>query len=191
MMSRRQKEIIRATLNLMAEKGLNAVTMKDIAGQFKISDAALYKHFRSKSEILAGVAGLFEEDAGRALEEAGNAESPLEAVRAFFLDRCDTFARFPALSAVLLNNELLSDPSFDLQVKGMMERHQKAILSYLRKGIDQGEIRPDIKEEHLFILLMGSLRLLVQKWKFSGYKNDLSAEGRELWKSLEAMIRPM
>jgi hypothetical protein len=38
---------------------------------------------------------------------------------------------------------------------------------------------------------MGSLRLLVQKWKFSGYKNDLSAEGRELWKSLEAMIRPM
>ena len=191
MLSRRQTDIILATLNLMAEKGLAAVTMKDIADQFKISDAALYKHFRSKKEILAGVVSLFEDDAERVLEEIKSAESPLKAVKTFFLDRCDTFTRFPALSAVLLNNELLTDPSFGLQVKEMMEKHQKTILFYIKKGMEKGEVRNDINAEHLFILFMGSLRLLIMKWKFSGYRINLSKEGRDLWNDLENMVQPI
>jgi AcrR family transcriptional regulator len=191
MMSNRQTEIIQATLNLIAEKGLSAVTMKDIADQFKISDAALYKHFRSKNEILSGVAGLFEQDARRVLDTIDSAGSPLKSVRTFFLDRCDTFARFPALSTILLDNELLTDASFGLQVKTMMEKHQKIILAYLRKGMELGEVRTDISAEHLFLVFMGSLRLLVRKWKFSGYGIDLSQEGRDLWESLEKMVRPL
>lgn len=191
MLSRRQTEIIQATLNLIAEKGLSAVTMKDIADQFHISDAALYKHFRSKKEILTGVAGLFEDDARRVLESVASVASPLKAVQTFFLDRCDTFARYPALSAVLLDNELLTDASFGRQVKTMMESHQKVILVYLRKGMEQGEVRGDIAAEHLFILFMGALRLLVRKWKFSGYRSDLSQEGRSMWDSLEKMVRPV
>ena len=190
MMSRRQTEIIQATLNLIAEKGLSAVTMKDIADQFHISDAALYKHFHSKNEILAGVAGLFEDDAQRVLESVAKVSSPLKAVQTFFLDRCDTFARDPALSTVLLDNELLTDASFGRQVKRMMEHHQKTIVVTLKQGMARGEIRGDISAEHLFILFMGALRLLVRKWKFSGYRIDLSREGRDLWDSLEKLVKP-
>jgi len=189
-LSQRQKDIIRETLSLMAEKGLGAVTMKEIAKRFHVTDAALYKHFKGKKEILSGVATLFEEDAKKALQAVTGIAHPVRAIRAFFVNRCDSFAETPALALVLFNQELLNDDSFAAQQKNMMELHRNAIHSLIKKGQDQGVIRPEIAMEHLFTMIMGGLRLMVHQWKMKKYSFDLSREGRAFWDSIEALISP-
>ena len=48
----RKSEIIKATLELASENGLAAVSMNLIAEKLGISKPALYKHFRSREEII-------------------------------------------------------------------------------------------------------------------------------------------
>ena len=51
-MMNRKEEIIIATLELAAEKGLGTVSMAQIADKIGIKKASLYNHFKSKEEII-------------------------------------------------------------------------------------------------------------------------------------------
>ncbi|MDA8794060.1 TetR/AcrR family transcriptional regulator, partial [Bacteriovoracaceae bacterium] len=51
----RKNEIILAALPVFAEKGLHATTTKEIARKANVSEALLYKHFKSKDEIYSQI----------------------------------------------------------------------------------------------------------------------------------------
>ena len=51
-MKNRKQEIIEATLELAAEKGLGSVSMQQIADKVGITKASLYNHFSSREEIV-------------------------------------------------------------------------------------------------------------------------------------------
>lgn len=48
----RREEIIAATLTILAEKGMHAWTTSALAQRVGVSEAAIFKHFESKDEIL-------------------------------------------------------------------------------------------------------------------------------------------
>lgn len=48
----RKEEILRATLDLAAEQGLQSVTLSQIAGRVGMRKPSLYNHFASKDEIV-------------------------------------------------------------------------------------------------------------------------------------------
>ena len=51
----RQQEIIDAALALIAEQGIQNLTIKNIAAALKITEPAIYRHFDSKHEIQAPI----------------------------------------------------------------------------------------------------------------------------------------
>ena len=57
----RQKEILDASLRVIDQEGLKRFTMKNVAQQIGVTDAALYKHFPDKGAILSALATLFKE----------------------------------------------------------------------------------------------------------------------------------
>ncbi|MBS3815559.1 MAG: TetR/AcrR family transcriptional regulator, partial [Hadesarchaea archaeon] len=48
----RKKEIVKATLELIGEKGIESLRTSQIADNVGFSEAALYKHFPSKIEVV-------------------------------------------------------------------------------------------------------------------------------------------
>ena len=77
----RQKQIISATRKLMIERGSEQVTMKNIASEIGITDAGIYRHFKSKKDILSLLADDVENtlmgDLSKAMTKSDN---PLEAL---------------------------------------------------------------------------------------------------------------
>lgn len=59
----RKSEIIKATLELASEYGLEAVSMNQIAEKLGISKPALYKHFNSREEIIKNMYSFLREQA--------------------------------------------------------------------------------------------------------------------------------
>lgn len=53
-----KEKVCEVALELIAEDGLEAVTIRRIAERFGVNGASLYHHFRSKEEIVAGAAQL-------------------------------------------------------------------------------------------------------------------------------------
>ena len=60
-LTKRQSEIIDAALKLTAEGGIQNLTIKNLGNALGITEPAIYRHFRSKSEIVRTMIGRFDE----------------------------------------------------------------------------------------------------------------------------------
>lgn len=185
----RQNEIIAAALGIISEGGLEALTMKNIAIRIGFSDAAVYRHFKSKAHILQAMIEHFAERSLRELNlTSSSAGSGLHQIQWFFFDRCRTFAADRALATVMFaENMFKSDPALAAEIHGIMQDHRRLLLKSIRLGQRQGTIRK-LPADHIFTLIMGSLRLLVLQWQVSPCAFELPAAGEKLWHSLETLI---
>ncbi len=73
------------------------------------------------------------------------------------------------------------------KVTDTIHSHQDLLLSAFAEGQKRGII-VDIEPQHLFVIVMGTPRLLVTRWRGSGFAFDLVKEGEKLWNSLEVLL---
>lgn len=185
----RQKEIVAAAMGIISERGLAGLTMKSIASRVGFSDAAVYRHFKSKSYVLSAMVESF---ASVSIQELGRisagGSSGLEQIKQFFFDRCRSFAANRALAAVMFAEDLFkSDPVIATRIHGVMDDHHRLLLKSIRLDQRRGLLKP-LPPEHIFTIIMGSLRLLVLQWQVGNYSFELPAAAEKLWHSLEALI---
>lgn len=83
-MSRRE-EILAAARELLEGEGPPAITMRRLAERLGIQAPSLYKHFRDKAELEAGLAALALEELASLLGRAGGLEGLARAYRAWAL----------------------------------------------------------------------------------------------------------
>ncbi|MBL6964026.1 MAG: helix-turn-helix transcriptional regulator, partial [Candidatus Marinimicrobia bacterium] len=50
----RQDQIIQESIQLIAEKGIQGLTIKNISKAIGITEPAIYRHFDSKNDIILG-----------------------------------------------------------------------------------------------------------------------------------------
>ncbi len=179
----RQREIIEIALRLLASGGLRNLTMKRIADALGVSEPAVYRHFRNKSEVIKGVINRF--DLSVDFGDGGG----FAPVAAFIRARVAQVEASPDLSRVVFSEELfMAEGDFAADLRGMMHRHRDLVVESLRAGRARGEIRADIGEEELFRIIMGPVRLLIKQWGLSGGGFDLRQKSEELLNALEKML---
>jgi len=188
-MSARQKEIVEAALALVTDHGLEALTIKNIAARVGFSDAAVYRHFKNKAQILEAIIDQFTAGSARLLAEIGACDCPSpDKVKLFFLDRCRVFSGDRVLATVMFAENLFqNDPALAAKLHRVLQGHRRLLLAIIRDGQRRRQIQP-LPAEHLFTMVMGSLRLLVLQWRSGGYEFDLRRAGEKLWRSLESVI---
>ena len=59
MFSERQQQIIKVSVDLIAERGIQGFTIKNLSKELKISEPAIYRHFESKTAILITILDQF------------------------------------------------------------------------------------------------------------------------------------
>ena len=59
MLSERQEQIIKASIDLIDNNGIQGFTIKNLSKAIGISEPAIYRHFESKFEILATILEIF------------------------------------------------------------------------------------------------------------------------------------
>ena len=95
--------IEREALRLFARKGVDATSIKDIAGAVGVADAALYRHFASKEEIGRQVFLRHYGDLARAVAAIGARDVPFaEKAGALVAMFCTLFDTEPDVFAFIL-----------------------------------------------------------------------------------------
>jgi AcrR family transcriptional regulator len=189
-MTVRQEEIVNKSLEIIIKKGIQAMTLKNIANEVGVTDAAIYKHFKSKSEIFIGITELFRRDSTALLAELMSEKiASILMLEKFFLNRCRIFSKNKLLSIILFSDDLFTDDKTLLKkIHSIMEEHGNLLAVSIKEGQKNDEIRNDVVPEHIFMIMMGALRLHVVKWRASGFSFDLYKQGEKLWQSLRKMI---
>jgi len=189
-LSRRQQEIITASIELIAEKGIQELTIKNLSKKIGTAESATYRHFKSKMDILVAILGQFKQNKMFALDKVRSSEvSELEQLEMIFNERFKQFTAHPAVTAVIFSEEIFqNDKRLSDEVFAIMKASQSTILNIIKSGQKNGFIRADIEATEISLTIIGALRLIVIKWRLSGFSFNLQVEGAMLWQSIKKMI---
>lgn len=188
----RQLQIVDTSIELIAEGGIQELTMKRLSGRIGISEPAIYRHFESKSAILEAIQSFFSDEKRSVFTEVLTAErSGIEKILKVIESHFLIFSQKPAMAAVIFSEEIFqNDQRLANMVSTIMEQSRQMLLQIVSAGQANKTIRADIPAEHLITIIMGSLRLIVKKWYLSKYKFDLHAEGLSFSGSLRKILEP-
>lgn len=186
----RQKEIIDVSIKIIAKKGIQQLTIKNISKSIGISEPAIYRHFDSKMDILLAILSLFRKNRHIILSKIiSNKTSSIKQIESIFTNHFEQFAANPASAAVIFSEEIFqNDKRLAEQVRLIMQLNENMIIKIIKKGQQNIEIRSDIPKKQLSLIIMGALRLIVAKWRLSKYSFDLEKEGAVLWISIKKVI---
>ena len=189
--TKRQIEIINASKDLIGKKGLQNLTIKNLAKKMSFSEPALYRHFKDKTEILKALLLFNREIIRKGIFKIINSDiHSLEKFKKILEFQFEYIHTNPAIIMVIFSetsfqyNSILSEV-----VSKMMNERNKKIVEILKQGQIAKEIRTDVDVNQLATIIMGSMRLTVLQWKLSNFKTDLKSEGEQLWITIEKLIR--
>lgn len=188
--SKRQSEIIDHAIELIADGGIQNLTIKNLSLRLGVTEPALYRHFANKFEIVQAMIASFDDIADKEITAADQEQDGLDGIIAFIESRFRLVAAKPSLAQVMFAEEIfMNDAELSAQMLGMMHRHMGRLRSMLQEAREAGEVRSDISPDIMLRLIMGPVRLLIKQWGMSGYGFDLTSKGRELIDALRKTLK--
>lgn len=190
-MSDRQKQIIEVSLELIAENGIQGLTIKNLARKIGFSESAIYRHYENKIQILVAILNYFKENTERLFAtELNSDKDALLKIDHLFLNQFIIFTQSPSLVAVIFSEELFrNEPSLVERVSEIMNSSFNVLLQIIKDGQEKGELRSDVESEHLALVVMGSLRLFVKQWQMLNNSFDLIKKGNEFSNSIKTLLQ--
>jgi TetR/AcrR family fatty acid metabolism transcriptional regulator len=156
----RRLEIAQAALRVIGQRGASSLTAATLAKAVGVTSGALYRHFDSMEEILAGAVQWAVEQVDATFPE------PTLPARTRLLQmaraRVELIRRTPGLAWLLLSDQVyLSVPSDAVEtLRALVKRSQRYLLAAVEEGVAEGSLRTDIEPRTLLVLLSGTIHAL-------------------------------
>lgn len=156
--SERRQQILDVSIRVFSEFGLDGARTRQIADACGINEALLYKHFPSKDTLFVeAMLHLHDKLADKWWEAIDDSPNGLEAIRRIQGNRIRMMFEEPQLCRNILHGAAAATRESKM-MKTMQEwltTGQEYTEGMLRKGIEDGSIRPDIDIEAVTWLLRG------------------------------------
>ncbi len=183
----RQEEILEVALQIVSEKGIHALTLRELSARIGISEAALFRHFDNKENIVNSLAEwVFNEylvDEKRVNKEVR--EELADLMKHQFL----RFQRYPQVTSVLFQEDIFREYP---QAKRIFDERRKQradqIAQMIRTAKSNGEIGPEVNDTIFALIFMGALRMAVLEWRSADFAYDLASQEESITRELFKML---
>lgn len=189
--SERQIEIIEAATQRIDKFGIQELTIKNLAADLNLSEAALYRHFKSKNEIMLGLLTYFILEMNQRIDTilTDKEKHPSELLKQIFISQLKTFVEKPAIVSVIFSEGIFQFNKKLLEkVSDMMTLMQTNINQLVLRGQKEKVYGKLLGAGPITTIIMGSMRMVVLKWKLSGNKSNLVNDGNSVLKGLLKML---
>ncbi len=190
MFSDKHYEIIDTTLQLISEEGIQKVTTKKVGEKMNLSEAAIYKYFRSKWDIYVNIVKLLEEILNDIWAKILDSDmNSIEKLESFFTEWFHFVTENQTFIPILISEEILKG-EFHLNenVYNILKKNQMYITELLNKAKREYSIQSNSDTAYLSILIIGSITTLTSDWYYSTIKFDLEKEGKKLMQTIFNII---
>ncbi len=185
----RKKQIIETALELIKNGGIQNLTMKALSREIGISEQAIYRHVDSNMHILISLLDHFNQCFK---SMAGKIKMPDDAagrIRVITNEHLTFFSENQAFAAVIFSEEIFqNEPHLAQAVHAALKKRFEHIGKMIKLGQEHGEIVQDSEPEVLAHLLLGSLRLMVTRWRLDNFSFDIVKKGKKIVDSIIRLI---
>lgn len=141
----RRREIIDAARQVITEHGMQALTIGNLARSVGVSEGAIYRHFRGKKQILAGLIEDIDHRLSLQIDLIdGDPDAGLkrleQVLRHNVAPSTQTGVSFMVIAEVLMNG----DDELRRLMQAAIDKHLTMIEAQLSVGAHKGEVRLDV-----------------------------------------------
>jgi AcrR family transcriptional regulator len=169
--------ILRATLELLGEKGFRGMSMDAVAARAGVSKATIYRRWKSKEELIGELLDVLG-DVVQIVDTGDPYEDLIETSR-FAAEHGEAASRLiPALQA-----EAAVNPEFgEMFDQKLLQRRRDQMREFLRNAVEAGHVRDDIDVEFLADVMFGTV--VMRANILGGTLKHLVEDQAKLWEML-------
>ncbi len=166
----RRQQIIDIIRNIISSKGIEHVTISEIASRIGTTKTAIYRHFKNKQDILSLLIDNIEETLMKALDEAMISENPIQNLKNVLLAHL-TYARDRRETSfiVIMGVMQFSDPLIRQKISKLIQKYLQKIQKILSVAIKLGLVKNDINPRISAIAFLGLIQSTVTVWSYKNF----------------------
>jgi AcrR family transcriptional regulator len=188
----RREQIAEAAMSLVASQGLRRLSVAAVARRVGIVPSGIYRHFKSKDEILAAVLDRLEErllaNVQKAREES---DDPVECLKGVLMRHIRLIREGKAISIprmIFSEDVHAGNPGHKQRVLQIYNRYANAVGQIVRQGQSQGRIRPEVDVQTFTLMLFGIIVPAGILWHLTEGGFDVTQHAQHAWKLLSLAV---
>ena len=187
----RKDQIVNAAKRLIIKHGSENLTVRAIANEVRLSEGALYRHFKSKRDILALLVDTIEADLLGDIKTnniAGDSYSNI--LDTILRGHISAIKQRQGISFQVIAEIIgLGDKKLNKRVSEIIAKYIYELKNLLRKGVESGELRRNLNLDGTALLLFGMIQGLINIWTLSNYETNLEESYEASWETLKESIK--
>ena len=187
----RQEQIIQAAMNLIASRGFKGLSVAAIANRIGLVPSAIYRHFKSKDDVLDMILDFIQERLFANIRIACEETSePMERLQYILKGHVQTLRENQAIPRIIFSEDVFSgNPKRKNKVYGIINGYLARLNKIIRDGQGKGVIRSDTNSETVALMFLGMVQPGVILWFLSDGKFDILKNSEKNWELFREAIR--
>lgn len=179
----RRKQIVETLRKIIIKYGSEHVTVRKLAEEIGFSEGALYRHFKSKREVLLFLIEDIKENLNGDLEKAYPLKDPLELLEKIAGNLLSSIEQRKGVTFLVIAEIIsLGEKGLNRKISEVLNDFLGHIKQLISEGIKAGEIRADVDVDMAAMTFFGMLQGLVTIWSLSGFPSTLEIKNESMWK---------
>ena len=166
----RRQQIIDVIRYIISSKGIEYVTISEIANRIGTTKTAIYRHFKNKRDILNLLIDNIEETLMEALDRAMGKEDPIQSLKNVLLAHL-TYAkeRRETSFIVILGAMQFSDTVIRRKISQLIQKYLRKIEKLLSGAIKLGLVKKTMNPRISAIAFLGLIQSTVTVWSYKNF----------------------
>ena len=186
----RSEEALIAAMSIIHQAGIQNLTLRRVAEGLGISEAALFRHFKDKEDLIDRLATkVFDH---YMVQESEGGENIDACLLAMMTDQFASFQKTPEATSVLFQEELFREyPAIKERFDARRHLRADRIAHIVRNAQAKRRVASDVDPEVFALIFMGAMRNAIVEWRSGGCTSDLVGEAAPLHAHLVRILHEL
>ena len=182
----RKNQILQTLAQMLEGPAAERITTAALAARIGVSEAALYRHFKGKADMFAGLIDFTEQTVFSLINKITSEEqSGLRQTEAIIAMLLGFAQKNRGMTRVLIGDALVTeDEALQARINQIHDRLEAALKQALRFAITQKEIAGDVDPAAQANALMSFVAGRWHQYAKSGFRRDPMEHWQKQWKQL-------
>lgn len=186
----RQLEIIEAAGKILTASGVSGLTIKNLAKEMQFSESAIYRHFKSKEDIIIAMLNYLADSIDKRLSNLDSSLTPEEKFKALFAEQFRFFKLNPHFVVAVFSDGLMEESQvINEALLKLMNVKIKHLMPVIMEGQQKSIFTNAITTDELMHIIMGTFKLQMFKWRIANFEFDIKRSGENMVQSILTLIR--
>lgn len=178
----RKADIITSALRIIDRSGIKSLTIAHLAQEVGFAESALYRHFKSKSDLILFILDSIQQEARNHFAEVEEqAKDSLEALKRIIHLHLNFLEEYPGIFKVIYSDEIhLGDEELQDKVNQLISEIVAFLKKIIQKAVNEKKLKSDLDMTVAAMHFLGLIYTAFSYWTIKKRKVSLKKISNEL-----------